>query len=1699
LCVLMLPLLGGCSPSKANCCNQVKAESRFTDQFKIGYIEIDWDQELSVYKGIPVCPNWCSGDFDCPSCDFTDPDVCAGVYEIYHYNTSSGHTITCTCPSAYCDYTPLQNDEWVQLNRTIRAGAQYWRIDRPDGPGCDASVFRFQALTTLTTAFYATNPWYTRIGSIRPRGNRYMSMCPWWNFPGINHELSMWFVGDGPHPAMGIAEFVATTRPVTNTPRYLEDGDSTPFDNCASGSITSYNPLYDGDATWGPDWPINDQHICFPMGEIYYWGLQAFGNDVPPSTLVRLVIPLKTGPGCQTYHVGLYGRSFWDIHFSYTNPWVYANQTSDLHEAQAFYWNPDPGQDPRDGNIYFADEWLQSVCFNDTEQHYLYVSFSTNRLFGFWVDDTLDWMDSIPFTNISQYAFPHDFLNGYTLDCAGKKFTNSHETVQAHAPWDEGILNTRMLYPTEEPNYFYPPPDAFSGDARYALPVIDNPPPMKTKRTVIGVILDWRLNSQSSFQEGTGNWMPMSHQFLTEEEFAQCKVTFHGKFGNNNWEPYAGTVPKNIFLETYPRCEPDLFDTAKEAIEANLEGLVEGTVTGIEGVLGVAAATDVLANSKDYAFCKDLFSSFVIPSSTQSGRTVVAATQTCAYDFGTRGFAEDPCCNFTYDYLSTCSAVERDFPITDLESRQMDFCREPICAQRTVESFGDELGRVTRPDGCSQKVPLLGQFIADASAPYFKCRNQFIYYYSNFGFGCTHDDDCTQGENGICSWLYSGAEGEPGQCLFNLDKQIDAFLECFFESMPGSTQIGTMKALGATGPTVAAFREASVIDGCIDPAGYLIAASQRQIQVTAACLPGCFFDNYLIVDSSELAWPTSCDCGPSQAPLSIPDQCVYQQCNYDYTLTPAECGTGNICALCEYGVECQDYTNFTGTPFTSITCGQEVLCRLNDGTELMVDSNETCLGMMSCDRLCDGDICLTQEDCENENITGYCSDSDWMFGLYSPNYPFPQFSFEGYGGACLAQYAYALPSTQTPQCYGTIFQNIHPETCILPVNSTTCNIENYTKFITRVTNGNVHVTSTQWFRKGTTKDLCENEWPYLCRGVAGGTDGILDDNVLGLTPEECEIKGGQYTPFWNWKKGHWRGGQPRQLVWTPITYGYRFEEAPMFDFFQMTDAVLEAINSDYGLLLQSALYCQYGTSTQQLNELVCNCIEGQLDCATVPGTADIASLCGFIPATISSPPFDLEFSDMSSNQFGTCVTLLLSKRTILEYKDKQKPALSNALVTYQEDVIWAAGRNSKRAIWGKVLTDGLDINWNSTEDRYRDVIFVADLHPERLDFAADTLFPVLDIAYKIGEGELTPLGTSVNRTQYGFIGHLNEILPNATYYFVQIREGDWQLVNRYIFETGEIVYLSFILAFYCIGLIGSFYKVCKSIYVNGLVLQRLFFIIMVIFTFFVFRVVLFAMVLGNGLVDTTSPAPNYVLVEFPVILYFIFVSNYIVLWVMIRRKTKQVRQSVNMVQTANTLIIATNLFVFFMFILCIILYETIVADPVTICAGQVVVFDEQTAFIILMVYRAIFSTIEIIFGVCLFVSGFLFASLLKKMSTVPNSLVYRTQFVSIVGSLGLIMQGIYLLIIVATKTEQVLYLSLSILIIVEIIPALVFLSMCEIKPISGEQTRSKTKSETHPEKKKSDDIVVNFVTKPASNLSRNGSKTVVNSGTTNVD
>jgi len=144
--------------------------------------------------------------------------------------------------------------------------------------------------------------------------------------------------------------------------------------------------------------------------------------------------------------------------------------------------------------------------------------------------------------------------------------------------------------------------------------------------------------------------------------------------------------------------------------------------------------------------------------------------------------------------------------------------------------------------------------------------------------------------------------------------------------------------------------------------------------------------------------------------------------------------------------------------------------------------------------------------------------------------------------------------------------------------------------------------------------------------------------------------------------------------------------------------------------------------------------------------------------------------------------------------------------------------------------------------------------------------------------------------------------------------------------------------------------------------------------------------------------------------------------------------------------IALSTFIFALFILFIILFETIVADPISLCGDHVVIYDARQAFILLVSYRAIFSFISILHGTALLIVGYkIYILLLEKKHAKRHSI----GLVSLVGGFGLIAQAVALIVLVSLNGPQNAYVVLSILLVVEIIPSLLFLSMAEIHPIEG--------------------------------------------------
>lgn len=120
-----------------------------------------------------------------------------------------------------------------------------------------------------------------------------------------------------------------------------------------------------------------------------------------------------------------------------------------------------------------------------------------------------------------------------------------------------------------------------------------------------------------------------------------------------------------------------------------------------------------------------------------------------------------------------------------------------------------------------------------------------------------------------------------------------------------------------------------------------------------------------------------------------------------------------------------------------------------------------------------------------------------------------------------------------------------------------------------------------------------------------------------------------------------------------------------------------------------------------------------------------------------------------------------------------------------------------------------------------------------------------------------------------------------------------QVLTLQIFSGGELAYMSIILVLYLLLLTISVYK-----FVMGLrrmlekgrtPFHRLFVIIGIITVFCIcmqrpfisltltVRVVLFGILLSQQIVDI-SAGGIYVLIEFPILLYFLFVSNFLFMW-----------------------------------------------------------------------------------------------------------------------------------------------------------------------------------------------------------------------------
>lgn len=143
------------------------------------------------------------------------------------------------------------------------------------------------------------------------------------------------------------------------------------------------------------------------------------------------------------------------------------------------------------------------------------------------------------------------------------------------------------------------------------------------------------------------------------------------------------------------------------------------------------------------------------------------------------------------------------------------------------------------------------------------------------------------------------------------------------------------------------------------------------------------------------------------------------------------------------------------------------------------------------------------------------------------------------------------------------------------------------------------------------------------------------------------------------------------------------------------------------------------------------------------------------------------------------------------------------------------------------------------------------------------------------------------------------------------------------------------------------------------------------------RIVLFSIALASPY-SLTHPAVGYLLIEFPLILFFGFVSLFVITWSIVGRNSIDESSNAKWVRMSRLLAVVFLTIVFGMlpsftrvhpsncstalFILLIILFNTVVDPPTTICRGSILSYNSDAAFAMVMSYRAIFSTFAFILG-----------------------------------------------------------------------------------------------------------------------------------------
>lgn len=350
-------------------------------------------------------------------------------------------------------------------------------------------------------------------------------------------------------------------------------------------------------------------------------------------------------------------------------------------------------------------------------QHFIFGWIEAGPLDTIFFDTNGDWSDLRPVSELKPIDFPAYLQGAVTITCESKSFTQWKYKAGATSSFDDGFANVRyaiiliifnyskivfisffligldfrriidairFVWPQVDPHPFWPAP-AFSASWQYQG-YTDNQNNLTARpgRLALVVLLAQRLGEVPSL---TPNYL--NYQFLTEDEFDNCNITFNGLIANSS-----GVIRATLseFEDADMSCDLDAFKARLSTLYDLLDqsNRFDDLTDDVYGPALIGYQMDLVISSKDYYTCEEGGELFVEKTPYRG----YGLTRVCFAEYGSEEFANDPCCSIPNGVaeFTACRAANRSYPqfrAVVLPGIESVFSSLPQCAAKSFLLLND--------------------------------------------------------------------------------------------------------------------------------------------------------------------------------------------------------------------------------------------------------------------------------------------------------------------------------------------------------------------------------------------------------------------------------------------------------------------------------------------------------------------------------------------------------------------------------------------------------------------------------------------------------------------------------------------------------------------------------------------------------------------------------------------------------------------------------------------------------------------------------------------------------------------------------------------------------------------------------------------------------------------------------------------------